>query len=762
MTQVGDRKPKWEFSLLHIYPELPVVPIRYEGDNKVPLEGWEWGKWKDGGQSEEDRRRAIELFERGECDGLAIVCGTPVHKDGERLYFFAIDIDLPVEEALEAFRKTGIITRFERTLRGRLHAYFFSRSPTPDLPDMLDPKTKEKVLEFKGYGRLIVVYPSKGYEKLNESPPKTVDDALEIYGEICRIFGFDLEEELQRRTRGPRETVTDSGVLSDWLEQIVEELQRKGLKPRRGPNYYYVLCPFHEEKHPSFAINHRKFYAIDYHDGEVYNMRELAKALGLQLVTKPEVRVLDARVDEPSKPRERAILSFIFSDGRVAEAIGIRNALGEYDPALLILGPEGFRVEREIVVGDVVLRGIDPRAYPYEPYVVEDLENIKSRVELVNEIYAEVSRFIDANPKEKAIFTAYVLMSYCPELFEKVPYLYLVGDNASGKSHTLQLLAYLCYRPLYGVSIPPADIYSYLGKEKSDPPLTILEDEFQGSDRDTEKMKIYKVGYKRGARVPRIAIDQNGRRRQEHYNAFGPKVVAAEKLIENKGFLERCIVIEMVEGRPEKDHYDKKDEARFARLRAELLKWRMAVLAGREKVPELDPEKSGLELRGRDRELYLPLLTVLTETSLYSILEGYIKEEIKRKKEEKRSSLEAQITAVVLELAKECGGEIPFPRIWERLKERVNGVVPSYSTIAIETVMDTEVYGRVTKKQIAALLRDKLGLRAKREWRDGKTIVIYQIMDSEKIRRTAIKFGLEDPLPLNTSIPNEEGKDPSR
>jgi len=772
MTQVGDRKPKWEFSLLHIYPELPVVPIRYvkkDGEiKKEPL--WKWGKWENGGQSEEDRRRAIELFERGECDGLAIVCGTPVHIDGERLYFFAIDIDLPAEEALEAFRKTGIITRFERTMRGRLHAYFFSRRPV---------ESKEKPIELKGHKRLTVVYPSEGYDNLNDSPPKVVDDALEIYRKVCRALGYDVEDEREiPREFAPlidalvkiwepghrhnlalwlsgylRKLGWSQKVVETVLEEIADRANDRELKDRLR-----AIADTYSKDPEDIAGSSRLREELQ----AIIGPEEAEKIMNLIPRREPEVRVIDARVDEPSKPRERAILSFVFSDGRVAEAIGIRNALGEYDPALLILGPEGFRVEREVFVGDVVLRGIDPRAYPYEPYVVEDLENIKSRVELVNEIYAEVNRFIDANPKEKAIFTAYVLMSYCPELFEKVPYLYLVGDNASGKSHTLQLLAYLCYRPLYGVSIPPADIYSYLGKEKSDPPLTILEDEFQGSDRDTEKMKIYKVGYKRGARVPRIAIDQNGRRRQEHYNAFGPKVVAAEKLIENKGFLERCIVIEMVEGRPEKDHYDKKDEARFARLRAELLKWRMAVLAGREKVPELDPEKSGLELRGRDRELYLPLLTVLTETSLYSILEGYIKEEIKRKKEEKRSSLEAQITAVVLELAKECGGEIPFPRIWERLKERVNGVVPSYSTIAIETVMDTEVYGRVTKKQIAALLRDKLGLRAKREWRDGKTIVIYQIMDSEKIRRTAIKFGLEDPLPLNTSIPNEEGKDPSR
>jgi hypothetical protein len=259
-------------------------------------------------------------------------------------------------------------------------------------------------------------------------------------------------------------------------------------------------------------------------------------------------------------------------------------------------------------------------------------------------------------------------------------------------------------------------------------------------------MKIYKAGYKRGARVPRIAIDQNGRRRQEFYNAFGPKVVAAEELIENKGFLERCIIIEMAEGIPEKDHYDKEDEARFARLRAELLKWRMAVLAGREKLPELELEW----LKGRDRELYLPLLTVLKGTLLYSILEEKIRKLIERKREEKRGSLEAQIIAVVLELAKENGAEIPFLKIWDRLKERLNAVVPSSSSLAIETAMDTEVYGRITKTKIGAILRDKLGLEKLKTHRDGKPIVLYRITDSEKFRRTAIKYGLEDPLPISS------------
>jgi hypothetical protein len=757
MTQVGDRKPKWEFSLLHIYPELPIVPIRYvlEDDGKIQKEPlWKWGKWENGGQSEEDRRRAIELFERGECDGLAIVCGTPVRIDGETFYFFAIDIDLPAEEAVRILGEAGIVTRFEKTMRGRLHAYFLSRRPV---------ESKDKPIELKGHGKLIVVYPSREYNTLNESPPSRVDDALEIFRKVCRALGYDVEDEREI----PREFVPliDALVkiwepghrhyLALWLsgylrklgwsqkvvEAVLEEIADRA-NDRELKDRLRALEDTYSKDPEDIAGSSRLKEELQ----AIVGPEEAEKIMNLIPRREPEVEGI-------SKPRERAILSFVFPDGRVAEAIGIRNALGEYDPALLILGPEGFKKEREVLVGDTMFRGMDPRAYPYEPYVIEDLENVKSRVELVEMIRAEVNRFIDVSEEEKAIFTAYVLMSYCPELFEKVPYLYLVGDNSSGKSHTLQLLAYLCYRPLYGVSIPPADIYSYLGKEKGDPPMTIIEDEFQGSDRDTEKMKIYKAGYKRGARVPRIAIDQNGRRRQEFYNAFGPKVVAAEELIENKGFLERCVVIKMVKGRPEKDHYDREDEARFAKLRAELLKWRMMVLADREKLPRLELEW----LEGRDRELYLPLLTVLEGTPLYSILEEKIRKLIERKREELRGSLEAQITAVVLELAKGLGAEIPFSRIWDRLKERLNADVSPKPSVAIETAMDTEAYGRITKNKVGAILRDKLGLERVKTHRDGKFVVLYRITDSEKIRRTAIKYGLEDPLPINSLIAEGSG-----
>jgi len=92
-------------------------------------------------------------------------------------------------------------------------------------------------------------------------------------------------------------------------------------------------------------------------------------------------------------------------------------------------------------------------------------------------LHIERETFIDASPEEKIVFTAFIILSYIQELFDTLPYLYLVGDNESGKTHLLNLMSGLCYRPLAGISHTAADLYSYL---EDYIPLTIIEDEFLG------------------------------------------------------------------------------------------------------------------------------------------------------------------------------------------------------------------------------------------------------------------------------------------
>jgi hypothetical protein len=456
----------------------------------------------------------------------------------------------------------------------------------------------------------------------------------------------------------------------------------------------------------------------------------------LNLLPRPQKTEGVAEGPGAEKPKVRSVLSLSLpKHGVVLEAVGVPNGLNSYDPKLLVLGPQGFEIHDWLLVDGVELRPRSPRSYPYEPYVVEDL-TIKSRAELVDLVRAEVDKFVDAEPEEKAIFTGLIILSYCQEFFETIPYLYLVGDNSSGKSHLLQLFNHLCYRPLYGVSLTHADIYSYL--EDDGLPLTILEDEFQGSEKDNEKMKVYKAGYKRDARVPRVVLFEGGRR-VDYFNCFGLKAFAAEQLVENKGFLERCLIVELVEGYPEKDHYDGEDLKRFAWLRSELLKWRMSVLAGRETLPKLEFDW----LKGRDRELYLPLLTVLEGTALYPLLERTLLARVEERKKEKAASLEASVCRVVKRLL-DAGKELSFADIWLELSNDLGASLEYRPGSQISDGMISEAYGRITKKQLSTILRDKLGMCRLRPRKEGKRIIVYTPNPS-KLAKAFRKYGIDGP-----------------
>jgi hypothetical protein len=614
-----------EYTLLR-YSELPVVPIRYESDKKFPLKGWEWGKWKDGGQSEEDRKRALELFERGECDGLAIVCGTPIHINGERLYFFAVDVDLPTKEALEAFRKTGIITRLEQTLRGRLHAYFFARSPPPPNIPNVGP------LEFKGCGRLVVVYPSRGYKKLNDSPPKIVDDALEVYGDICRALGYDLEDVLADESG---ETETDHSILSERLAAIVEELRKRGLNPRKGPNYYSVLCPFHEEKHPSFAINHRKFYAVDYHDGKVYKLLDLAKALGLELV---------AEIGEDSsapKTKPTPIVGGETIDGCLVEVI--------VGPKLLLYYP----AENKIVVAEELRQG-DKIYKPHHtfPYLLPDVPKALGPDPT---LWAETREFIKAyfdhlDPRVYEIMCAAVAWSYFyRDVGVSTPYILFLGPWRSGKTRALEVLESLSYKALRVVDPSEASLFRSIELLRP----TLLIDESQIVDQNVRA--VMASGYRYGSKVMRVIDPEaDGFDGIKFYDTFSFIVYAAREEPPSD-ILSRSVIIHCEKNlRPTLKRID---EARALDLRTRWLSQRLYYF-GKIKITFEEFESSD----GRLQELFSPLI-VMARTfggeEAAKAVENYGRSTEVELSAYEASTPEAELVEAVARIVEERGGDAP-------------------------------------------------------------------------------------------------------
>lgn len=434
--------------------------------------------------------------------------------------------------------------------------------------------------------------------------------------------------------------------------------------------------------------------------------------------------------------------TFYMNDVRMAEAIIYRDEDDRTEPAFLVYNLKepyfkGFHVERELMIKGEKIRPTSPSKYPYEPYrfsFQERFEKPDPKM-LFEEVLEEFRKFVDVEDEIRILMASAVMLSYIQEDFETMPYLYLLGDNESGKTHTLQLFAALCYRPLYGVSIPSADLYTFLGADGHIP--TIIEDEVQGIERDTEKAKIWKTGYKRGAKVPRIILKPNGEREIEYYPSYCLKIAAGEKLIKLKGLSERFIIISMIEGDPVKDEYEREDYERFKAIRKKLLMWRMIHLIDSPPLPKLELPW----LRKRLKEIYKPLLMVAQLHPIhYQTLEKFVKARVEEKNEAKRNSLEGFLTKIVASLVKEKkSNEIPFLDIWSRIKFELDVEEPPSRPDRLET----DAYGVLTKQKIGRRLREALGSRVQRRWEEGKATVIHTF-DLRRLEKCVKRYRLTD------------------
>jgi hypothetical protein len=419
-------------------------------------------------------------------------------------------------------------------------------------------------------------------------------------------------------------------------------------------------------------------------------------------------------------------------------------------PCFLTENGGTFNITENLTVNDEEFAPKDARHIPYEPYGWFE-GSVPNREDLFWNVWRVIDSFIDVEPIWKDVLAAMVLLSYHQEKLQTVPYLLLYGDNESGKSTVLGILKFLCYRPMYGVTVPPADIYGFL--EDSDSIGCILEDEIQGIHKDTDKIKIYKAGYKQGAIVPRTLMTQHDRI-IKYYRTFCFKACASEQIPQVKGFNERFLFIPMVEGYPEKEWADvtKEDLKRLYELRNCLLKWRM--LSRSWELPNVE-----LSIKGRLKELWKPLLQITSGLTMYDGLFKFVENQRKERLSLKQDTLEGKIVKVIVEIFNEAKTDvcaIPFSTIWTLLREELDGKIDEKKP----HVMDTSEFFQVTKNKVGYRLREVLSGKTKvlrekvgDEWVSTKA---YEF-NMEKLRRVAKKYGFEILVTKLPTLPSSEG-----
>ena len=243
-----------------------VLPFYYREEDgevkKFPL-AKSWQRWQTTRQTLEE----FQAFEWDNADAFGIIGNLP---NNEGLYITCVDYDTKhvsqeaVERGKELLKKFPI-TRMESTVNNGIHLIFYSRVKPRPVKDYHN----SHALELVAGSQLIIMAPSRGYKALNDNEPTVLEDVEGLFYEVLGVVD----------KRQPSEKVA-RGLLETWLGQIKQALNVEG----EGANYVYAHCPFHKpDRNPSFAVHKTKFYAVDYHDGEVYSLKELAKALNIAL-----------------------------------------------------------------------------------------------------------------------------------------------------------------------------------------------------------------------------------------------------------------------------------------------------------------------------------------------------------------------------------------------------------------------------------------------------------------------------------------------
>lgn len=610
--------------------DCPIIPVK----DKRPL--IEWGRWINEGQTSEERLEILEFVKSNQSD-IAVVCG----HETERGYFFCIDFDLPYEQVLQKLKSNkNLFTYLEKTPRGGLHAYYFSRRPVPSL------KFKDVPLELKGRGSLIIVAPSKGYVALNDNLPKIVEDALQPFIEFAEELGYDIHDYFVEESR---ETEVDKSVLNEWLDAIVKELQRRGLNPRRGPNYYSCLCPFHPEKNPSFAINHRRFYAVDYHDGRIYKLLDLAKMLGLELVTEyGEEEVREKRVKT-----EDVVGGEVIGDCLVEVVAG---------PKLLLYYPADNKtiIAEEFRHGDVIYR-------PYRDLPFQ-LPDAPKSVGPDSSLWAETKEFIKSyfdNLDERVydLMTAAVAWSYFyRDIKASTPYILFLGPWRSGKTRALEVLESICYRAVRVVDPSEASLFRSIELFRP----TLLIDESQIIDQNVRA--VMASGYRSGAKVMRVfdpeAEGLNGIR---FYDTFA-FIIYASREEPPSDIFSRSIIIHCEKNlRPTLKRID---EARALDLRTRWLSQRLYYFGKvRISFDEFDSDD------GRLQELFSPLIVmakIFGNNGAAEAIESYGRQVERELRDYESSTPEAELVEAVARIVEEREGDAPEVVLTSEILEHLN------------------------------------------------------------------------------------------
>lgn len=447
------------------------------------------------------------------------------------------------------------------------------------------------------------------------------------------------------------------------------------------------------------------------------------------------------KVDNIEKKLSRQYQVYKYSNNSsLCEAVLINNI-----PHFLQIEDGKVILKENIDLENFVLNPTFKFNYLSKEYSFSSIDEINNYVkrastESVSSIYQKVKRvwkkYLDIDEESIILCAADTVFTYFQDKLGMTHYLLFVGDNNTGKSNALTIFEQLAYRPLKDISISPANIYNFLGQLEEGQGI-ILEDEIDNIEDQLEKMRIYKAGYTKGAKVTRMydSSTESGTakaKEQKRYNTYCFKAFSSEKqpsFYKAKGFIERIFTIHCSSGTPQYDITEVVSDAgdpRYKKLFRELEDLRKLLLIFRilnhdKPIPDLD-----LSIKNRDKQLCKPLVRLFQNSkSIDEILRSLTKF-ISEKRNKKLDSFDSFLYSLVVDLAKEANGyQVSNEDIWTIIWDLPGNPIPNRPQS-----YQTNEFGSLSKTIVTKICEDKFGAK---KVHDGKQRLLK--FDKEVLKR---------------------------
>jgi hypothetical protein len=344
-----------------------------------------------------------------------------------------------------------------------------------------------------------------------------------------------------------------------------------------------------------------------------------------------------------------------------------------------------------------------------------------------SDLFAHIQHYLSAwiqleNLSFRTLVATYILMTWVFDRFDALPYLRPQGDFSSGKSRLLQVVGFVCFRPVMATGgATPAALFRII--HKFHPTLVIDEADFSGGDEAHEIIRILLAGYQRGFSVLRAERTASDNFDVASYDCYCPKLVASRRRFADPALESRCLSYTMpllpdiAKDMPLVLGPEFRSEA--LRLRNMLLLWRFRNW----RTVQVDPT---LRIEGgepRVNQIIQPLIASVPEGPVRSAIVEMAQAYSRDVQSERRESLEG-IVAQALLLA------------WRRTGYADRVLLKDITPVAQED------FPRVGPERVGNIIRRILGFETRRG--GGLSWVLTPL---PQIRTLAVRYGLSADVP---------------